>query len=646
MNIDTQIPQIDIGANSINSNIDTGGSYVENNYNNLKNKPSINNVVLQGNKTLEELGIQDKLYKVTLDDETGIVDKTPAEIYQATQDGKYPVLIGLFGTDYNIIPLNYVTEETAIGMLIYETSAVTLTINSDKTTTSDNHDLATLNDIPDVSDFITSSVNNLLNYYLKSETYTKTEVNNLIGSITTISFEVAQTKPLNPQSNIIYLIPKNPAEQDDIYNEWIYVNNNWELIGTTEIDLSNYYTKSEIDQIMAETSEDISTLLEQIVQQIIESIPTKTSELTNDNGFIDNSVDNLDNYYTKPINNSLGGIMMPDTTNMTPIKTIEYDLSSNAYFKFMSIANDFTSFDDIAGECLFRITTTGASVNVMECYFSLRQTTNFMPFMIVRNRPGAGVLLAANTGLRYIRYAYPKALNSGYDWDLEFEAINSNARHIKIEVFSSSSNITWYESLTPSTLNTTNQTSSTITLSTSDSLNLVGTFNMTASTATSAQYLTSYLPKFLSGTLPHAGQAISAQQFIFLSDDNKFYPSSNKTKPIKTGIGLQLSSNNVNLNSAVPNSGLRQKYNNATLTHIPHATLTTGDECWFRCTIDANGNIYSDNYVDTVRRPGYTWYHIGMATSATAINTDTTQSTFYTLDANGKLTHIDGLEIA
>jgi hypothetical protein len=330
---------------------------------------------------------------------------------------------------------------------------------------------------------------------------------------------------------------------------------------------------------------------------------------------------------------------------MTPIKTIEYDLASSAYFKFMSIANTFTSFDDVAGECLFRITTTGASVNIAECYFSLRQTTNFMPFMIVRNRPGAGVLLAANTGLRYMRYAYPKALNSGWNWDLEFNAINSNARHIKIEVFSTSNNVTWYESLTPSTLNTANQTSSTVTLSTSDSLNMVGTFNMTASTATSAQYITSYLPKFLSGTLPQAGQAILAQQFIFKSN-KKCYPSSNKTTAIDTGFGIQLSSNAVNLNSAVPNTGLRQKYNNGTLNNIPHATLTAGDECYFRCTMDSNGKIHSDNYVDTQMSAGYTWYYIGNATSSTAINIDTTQSMFFTLDANGKLTHINGLEIA
>ena len=116
--------------------------------------------------------------------------------------------------------------------------------------------------------------------------------------------------------------------------------------------------------------------------------------------------------------------------------------------------------------------------------------------------------------------------------------------------------------------------------------------------------------------------------------------------PIDPHVGVQLCSNAVNANSAVPATGLRQKYNNATLTNIPHATLTAGDRCFFRCTMDAQGNILSDNYVATAMSPGYTWYYIGNATSATAINHDTTQSMFYTLDANGKLTHLNGIPIA
>lgn len=45
----------------------------------------------------------------------------------------------------------------------------------------------------------------------------------------------------------LYLVlkPRNP--EGNIYEEYLYVNNKWEMIGTTGVDLSNYYDKSEVD---------------------------------------------------------------------------------------------------------------------------------------------------------------------------------------------------------------------------------------------------------------------------------------------------------------------------------------------------------------------------------------------------------------
>ena len=42
---------------------------------------------------------------------------------------------------------------------------------------------------------------------------------------------------------------------------------------------------------------------------------------------------------------------------------------------------------------------------------------------------------------------------------------------------------------------------------------------------------------------------------------------------------------------------------------------------------------------------GYTWCYIGTAQSASAINVECTHPLFLTLDANGKLTHVNGREI-
>ena len=105
-----------------------------------------------------------------------------------------------------------------------------------------------LSDFTNDSGFITNTVNNLTNYYLKSETYTQAEVNALIGAIVTLNILVVQALPTQDISTTtIYLVPKQTPETQDIYDEYIYVNNAWEHIGTTEIDLSNYYTKTQAD---------------------------------------------------------------------------------------------------------------------------------------------------------------------------------------------------------------------------------------------------------------------------------------------------------------------------------------------------------------------------------------------------------------
>jgi hypothetical protein len=97
-------------------------------------------------------------------------------------------------------------------------------------------------DLNNDSWFITNAVNDLVNYYKKSETYTQTEVNNLISNFWW--FEVVATLPSSDiKTNVIYL--KWPiGSWADKYEEWIYSNNTWVLIGETSVDLTNYFNKS------------------------------------------------------------------------------------------------------------------------------------------------------------------------------------------------------------------------------------------------------------------------------------------------------------------------------------------------------------------------------------------------------------------
>ena len=115
-----------------------------------------------------------------------------------------------------------------------------------------------LSEFTNDSAFITAAVNNLTNYYTKSNTYTKTEVDNLIGAIKNISIEVVSSLPSTGASNIIYLV-SNGGTDPNAYDEYVWVasTSKFEKIGTTAIDLSGYWSKSELVEC---TNEDIEAL--------------------------------------------------------------------------------------------------------------------------------------------------------------------------------------------------------------------------------------------------------------------------------------------------------------------------------------------------------------------------------------------------
>ena len=52
------------------------------------------------------------------------------------------------------------------------------------------------------------------------------------------------------EGNKIYLVPKTGTDNNNEYDEYIYINNKWEMLGTITIDLSNYYDKNEINTLL------------------------------------------------------------------------------------------------------------------------------------------------------------------------------------------------------------------------------------------------------------------------------------------------------------------------------------------------------------------------------------------------------------
>lgn len=104
---------------------------------------------------------------------------------------------------------------------------------------------------------VTRAVNNLLNYYTKSETYTKNEVNSKLSSIHQFSIKSvdALPRPSALTTYTLYLVPSSQQRTGNLTDEFITVYRDgsyvWEQVGSTAIDLSEYVTIDAMNEALA-----------------------------------------------------------------------------------------------------------------------------------------------------------------------------------------------------------------------------------------------------------------------------------------------------------------------------------------------------------------------------------------------------------
>ena len=154
------------------------------------------------------------------------------------------------------------TQDENDGHILYFTPVVgtaTILTMPDNDTTYDN-----LSDFNNDCGFITNAVNDLVNYYTKSTTYTKTEVNQLISTVPSFSITVVPDLNIqNPSTTTIYLVP-NTGTGANVYDEYVYVydetthTGTFEKLGTQSIDLTQYYTAAQTDTLLSGKADNIN----------------------------------------------------------------------------------------------------------------------------------------------------------------------------------------------------------------------------------------------------------------------------------------------------------------------------------------------------------------------------------------------------
>lgn len=185
--------------------------------------------------------------------------------------------------------------------------------------------------------FVTATVNNLTNYYLKSETYTKEEVNALIGEIRQFTYETSASLPTATADTMykIYLVPATGSGvSQNSKAEYITIRSGsagsytyaWEKIGDTYIDLSGYVTITALNTALADytTTADLTALLA-AKQDKIDSTHKLSADLVEDG--------TTNKAYTDTEKTKLAGIAAGAQVNVIEaieVKTGSTDSSDNA----------------------------------------------------------------------------------------------------------------------------------------------------------------------------------------------------------------------------------------------------------------------------------------------------------------------------
>ena len=200
---------------------------------------------------------------------------------------------------------NVIYPQTHINAVIDGNGTNLTTLLSHKVSTSD------------VGQYIPPATTSTLGGVIADNVTIKVNSSGVISSVVGLNIQVVQTLPTQAISTTtIYLVPKGGSGQD-IYDEYVYISNKWEKIGSSATDLSEYAKKSEIPQTLTDLENDAAvvgldansqitgslslkrnsesnwSLVSEGVAEgqiaITDDLPTKLSDLTNDTGFITNS---------------------------------------------------------------------------------------------------------------------------------------------------------------------------------------------------------------------------------------------------------------------------------------------------------------------------------------------------------------------
>lgn len=360
--------------------------------------------------------------------------------------------------------------------------------------------------------------------------------------------------------------------------------------------------------------------------------------------------------------------MFSKLDEITPVRTIEYDIASTTGQIIYSRANvtEDALLNTITDTLIYSIEVTGnADSNIYAQYkvyarFQPCPTRSPMTFIEHIHRNPAGT--ASLEGLKLLTYYYPKAINNGYPYICYITAPATGSRHIKIRVYQDSSNVDWKNpaipvAVTEGLYNTTYQTKgSEMTITASGWI----TNGITQASSTTATISTS-LPKNFVGSIYQAGEALTGGNLVYRAlNDGKIYRvgtltatindvSTNLTLDPMFGVTRIVNSRAINANIVASDLDYKRSINPSTPNNGSSFQIETGwtkgDTIYYKCT-QSGTSLIPTGHITSTLSPGYAYFPIGVINSASSLDFDCIGHEFVTLNSSGKVTHVNGLEIA
>lgn len=126
---------------------------------------------------------------------------------------------------------------------------------------------------------------------------TESEIQQMIEKASSLKKEVVTSLPTTGKDDVIYLVQDPKGKDNNNYLEYLWLNGKYELIGSTQVDLSGYVRHEELNNSMNILSESLTArvkTIEQSTQNILDKDKDKAIAGNNGTGIMDN------NTYTTP----------------------------------------------------------------------------------------------------------------------------------------------------------------------------------------------------------------------------------------------------------------------------------------------------------------------------------------------------------